>query len=66
MGRSGHLARGVMARHHGEMFRRPPVDPGITRDDVNAIMVKLMMMDDKLDDILEVFDGGGGGEDEED
>ena len=55
-----------MARHHGEMFRRPPVDPGITRDDVNAIMVKLMMMDDKLDDILEVFDGGGGGEDEED
>jgi hypothetical protein len=44
------------------VFRRRSVDPEITRQEVSDIIVKLMVMDSKLNLILELLNGGDGEE----
>ena len=45
------------------MFRRRFADPEITRQEVTDIIVKLMNIDNKLNLILELMNGGEHGED---
>lgn len=64
MVRSGHLAPGEPARHHEEVFRRRSADAEITRQEVSDVIMKLMVMDSKLNLILELLNGGEGEEED--
>jgi hypothetical protein len=55
------LRRTGAAVHHDHVWRRG-LDAEITREDVNAIMVYLMRIDEKIDDVRTYLIGDEDGE----